>query len=450
MKRRFARLAIVLVALLLAFTTWRVWLTLDVNRRLGAVRAAGFPINGEELNRWYVAVPDKDNSALVLTQAFALHHTYSDNRSKQVWDFKPPRGRQPLSSAEAALLREYVEMNSAALAKAGEALKLVACRYPIDCSLLAQTPLPHLANLKKLVLLNQYRAELAIQGGDMEGASKAIETMLGLARTLDNEPCLISQLLRINLLKLAVAALARRVNAGPLSLTETTTLAVAFGRTRTTNLVARGLAGDRAIYAPYFRMSKKEAARVTQPSKDGDESVGASLLPCNGPWILGVTGFYELDFRCFLKAMETNIATASLPPPENLRAIGRFARAGEAATKRYRTISGLLLSALAGAVGREDEGIAYHRLATTALAVEQFRNQHGRLPKDFEELSPGVLAEVPEDPFTGADLHYCRTEQGYLIYSVGRDRKDDGGLEESEKKRSSDGKSYDLCFLVER
>jgi hypothetical protein len=61
-----------------------------------------------------------------------------------------------------------------------------------------------------------------------------------------------------------------------------------------------------------------------------------------------------------------------------------------------------------------------------------------------------LLAEVPEDPFAGAELEYRRTEKGYLIHSVGRGRRDDGGLEEPEKKRSADGKSYDLCFIMER
>jgi len=77
-------------------------------------------------------------------------------------------------------------------------------------------------------------------------------------------------------------------------------------------------------------------------------------------------------------------------------------------------------------------------------------NQHGGLPEKLDELTPSLLAEVPEDPFTGAELEYRRTDKGYLIYSVGRDRKDDGGLEEADKKQSADGKSYDLPFIVER
>lgn len=48
------------------------------------------------------------------------------------------------------------------------------------------------------------------------------------------------------------------------------------------------------------------------------------------------------------------------------------------------------------------------------------------------------------------DLAYRRTDKGYVIYSVGRDREDNGGLEEADKKQSDDKQSYDITFTVER
>ncbi len=86
--------------------------------RLAAIRAAGFPTNGKELDQWYAAVPDRDNAALVLTQAFALRRNYPDNRSRAVWDFKLPKRRQSLTPEQTELLSAYVEMSSAALAQA--------------------------------------------------------------------------------------------------------------------------------------------------------------------------------------------------------------------------------------------------------------------------------------------------------------------------------------------
>ena len=86
----------------------------------------------------------------------------------------------------------------------------------------------------------------------------------------------------------------------------------------------------------------------------------------------------------------------------------------------------------------------------TALAIEQFRNQHGQLPNSLDDLVPKLLAEISEDPFDGAELRYQLTGKGYMLYSIGRDRHDDGGLEETDKKQSSDGKSFDITFTVKR
>jgi len=65
--------------------------------------------------------------------------------------------------------------------------------------------------------------------------------------------------------------------------------------------------------------------------------------------------------------------------------------------------------------------------ADAALAIEQFRRKHDRLPETLDELVPEFLDAVPIDPFDGKPLRYVVREDAYVIYSIGRDRADDGG-----------------------
>ncbi|MGQ9649354.1 MAG: hypothetical protein ACUVXJ_04525 [Phycisphaerae bacterium] len=66
----------------------------------------------------------------------------------------------------------------------------------------------------------------------------------------------------------------------------------------------------------------------------------------------------------------------------------------------------------------------------TVLAVAAYRNDHGRFPESLDELVPRYLEAVPMDPFTSQPLRYrLDTEEGYRLYSVGEDGKDDGGVE---------------------
>ncbi len=78
----------------------------------------------------------------------------------------------------------------------------------------------------------------------------------------------------------------------------------------------------------------------------------------------------------------------------------------------------------------EDFG-RYHQagmsLLIGELALHVFRAEHGREADRLEELVPGVLPTVPLDPFTTRPLVYRSTEDGPLLYSLGPNRRDDGG-----------------------
>ncbi len=67
------------------------------------------------------------------------------------------------------------------------------------------------------------------------------------------------------------------------------------------------------------------------------------------------------------------------------------------------------------------------RLAEVTLALAAYRAEKGSLPDGLDALAPGYLPEIPDDLFVDKPLHYRREGEGYLLYSVGADMKDDGG-----------------------
>jgi hypothetical protein len=60
------------------------------------------------------------------------------------------------------------------------------------------------------------------------------------------------------------------------------------------------------------------------------------------------------------------------------------------------------------------------------LALKIHEAEKGTLPESLDELVPGTIPSIPVDPFSGTPLRYSR-EKG-LIWSVGRDRVDEGGV----------------------
>jgi hypothetical protein len=71
----------------------------------------------------------------------------------------------------------------------------------------------------------------------------------------------------------------------------------------------------------------------------------------------------------------------------------------------------------------------------TLIALERHRLKHGGYPQGLAELVPEFLAQLPLDPWSGKPLGYKRTDpagdaagRSFILYCVGGDRSDDGGL----------------------
>jgi hypothetical protein len=456
MKRIFSRIciaALVLFALLvISFIVWRVNLAHDVNVKLEAIRAAGLPTNGKELNAYYPAVPDNENAALVMTQAFALLRNYPDSRKKEIANFKiPPRG-QPLTAEQKQLLSGYVGMNEAALAKAGEAIKLPRSRYLIDFSPSLDTQLSHLGKLGELCRVAEYQSLLTVTSSHPNDAAVSITDMFGMAQTLDEEPNEFSQLARGKLVNRATTILEYCLNTRDLSGITLDGLTSSVAAVQQTNLMARAFIGERAELIPYFQL------RSAWLRKDSENNLTSDYPPTRY-WIMGV---FARDLVYYLRVMDTNIAFASLPLPRNLDAIKKIS--AEATDEieqhpytslRYThpfVLSAIFLPSTGIFLKREAEFATNLRLATTALAIERFRLANGRLPENLNQLTPQFLSAVPIDPFdpANAGLRYHRLAKGYVIYSVGSDGHDDGGREKPADWKSGDKTTYDITFTVER
>ena len=62
-----------------------------------------------------------------------------------------------------------------------------------------------------------------------------------------------------------------------------------------------------------------------------------------------------------------------------------------------------------------------------AFALARYKRDCQRYPPELAALAPKYLPEIPQDLFSGKPLIYKPSANGYLLYSVGPNGKDDGG-----------------------
>lgn len=433
---------------LCTFAVWRTLLYFEINQRFAQIRAGGFPTSGEELNAWRRPVPDAENGALVMTQAFALVRTYPDHRSNEVLKAELLFRTNVWSAATRELVEPYVHTNMPALAKAREALRLSRFRYAADFSYGPDTALPHLGPLKNLARIAALQCGLEAEDGHADEWPGYAELALKLAATLDEEPASISYLVRCSMISMASRATERSLNRVTPSDEACQKLQAAFTQADKTNLLPFILVGERATLIPCFRLSWAQIEHSSEDETDNAKRTPQRYLGKANPF-LWFTGFLERDLNFFLQTMEKSIVLVALPPPASFTLTNHMESASTKAHKRLFIMSSLLLPALDRVALREASTQASLRLAATALAVERFRLQHQHLPETLAELTPQFIDSVPSDPFDGAPLRYRKLARGYVLYSVGADGHDDGGREAPARRKSNDNSSYDITFIVE-
>ena len=73
-----------------------------------------------------------------------------------------------------------------------------------------------------------------------------------------------------------------------------------------------------------------------------------------------------------------------------------------------------------------------------ALALAAHHRDRGRYPAKLNDLAPKYLPAIPDDLFSGKPLIYRLTDNGYLLYSVGVNGRDDEGQSADDDPRGDD------------
>jgi hypothetical protein len=135
----------------------------------------------------------------------------------------------------------------------------------------------------------------------------------------------------------------------------------------------------------------------------------------------------ELDF--LNQEVDTNFASALQEGMGTDQAKTRLI--GQLMLKYFRPANLLFQTSVERAEQRD-------RNLIIAFALAAFQIDNGRYPKKLTELAPNYLKRVPNDLFSNRPLHYRLIKNGYLLYSVGQNEKDEGGRTADDRNSGDD------------
>lgn len=91
-----------------------------------------------------------------------------------------------------------------------------------------------------------------------------------------------------------------------------------------------------------------------------------------------------------------------------------------------------------GTLNAVDRNNMRFEITLLALGLVAFHDDNGRYPDSLSQLKPKYARRIPIDRFSGEKLIYKRIDGGFLLYSVGANRKDEGGKGYNEGPETED------------
>jgi hypothetical protein len=383
--------------------------------QINRLREAGLPTTGAEVNRYYAIEPGAtDSTSHWLDGAVPLTLPEFTEAAKglpivSTSDAIPPPGQawEKLAKAE-----QLVDQYAAQLERLHQAAAMDGqARYPVDLSRGPETIVSHVQHLRQAARVLALDAHVRAHRGDVEGAVHSMTTIAALADSLDREPIMVSQLVRVAIESIAVNTMAE--------------------------------------LTPYLQLNDSQWQRLADSLREDEQPADSLQRTIAGEQAMGLVAFNQLDETTglgmisrdddrayYLESMQRLSEACELPPRQAMHAAQQIQQdiadtVGNSPISRLRyTLTSMAMPASDNFVGAVFDSQARRRVGQTLLAIHRYRQQRGAWPPSLDQLVADYLPQLPLDPYTGKPLLYRVEGNGYVLYSVGKNGMDDGRNEQ--------------------
>lgn len=384
------------------------------------------------------------NQELIALREWRLDDVPSPERevSEALWN-ATKRAAQTTPAEHVALYRkhqqafdEYLMAYEPVLDATRAAVQGRGCQYAVEWERHLAADTPHYLPLRTLARALLLRTTARTVAGQADAAMADVVQVTRLARTLDGEPLLVSFLVRDRLNEMACSAAQVALAYGhttPLALREAGN---AFAAENSAVDLAHALRGERALgYAEMARWSTDAGLNT-----NGDSDTPAPT------WMVRA---WQADW---LQTMDQAIAAADMPYREALRVWAELVPHRDESTiglltwfrELPRAMTAIFLPALRHGVPYQAAARAQLRTAAIGCYRAADMAEGGDPFRSLADYPP----ELRTDPFSGTDLRLLLLDNSLVIYSVGPNMQDDGGVNEAANPRGDPAVKDDIAFWV--
>lgn len=312
-------------------------------------------------------------------------------------------------------------------------------RYPVIYNL--DNPwgilLPHLANIQSLIRRLQLRTCAELAAGENDRALDDVKLMLRLGDSLNEEPFLISYLVRAAVLQIAIQPVWEGLAEQRWTDAQLKELQALLERYDFVADLKRSFDGERAAGILTADLLARGTFRLNDLTGDSS-SAGSAAANAFGK--IMPAGWYDMEKLSYCRLY--NLQLDGVFDVHNQRVFAHQIEANSKALEQalagrnpittILTRHQLLAAVMLPALGKIPMKGALAQVATDqvviACGLERYRLAHGQFPDKLDAISSDFIFKLPHDVLSGEPYKYRRTADGqFVLYSVGWNETDDGG-----------------------
>ena len=347
----------------------------------------------------------------------------------------------------ASAVLEGLKANAALFAELQAASPRPYSRYPVNYNVETcfAILLPHLRMVKDTCQRLELKACAELAGGQSDQALEDLKLMFRLADSVKEAPVLISYLVRVACGQVATQPIWEGLAEHRWSDAQLQELEL---RLQQDNFIAdlkAPLVAERAAGVSTVELVRKKGLAYLNAlgNTDGTPTPANPVVNILGRVIVPQGWFYQeelnycqgfqLEMATSLEANKKRVSPAQVKADtkafEQTMSVTGFAGTKFGIILHHRLMARILLPALTRVATRAATAQTAFNQAAIACALERYRLANGHYPETLMALAPRFISSLPDDVITGEPYKYRLTDDGrFVLYSVGWDEKDDGGV----------------------
>ena len=331
----------------------------------------------------------------------------------------------PYDASEIAKMQAFVARNQEFIAEIKQLAALGGPVADLDYSQGMAMQLPHLAKLREMARVLRIEAIVLAEEGDFAGAAENILLTMKLGDAVAEEPILISQTVRMAIHRTAIDTVRDALPPGKCPPEALGPLLAYAAQADHRDSFADSMSGQGVLGLVQFNWLREggidSSFGAGAGAGDGYLSQITSAIytsPLGSPWV-------NMDEAAYAQTMARMADAGALPYHEARPVMAEIERDIQT-LPAVRFVSRALLPMVVQAAQDQARHEANLDLMQLGLLVEQHHAEHGVYPESLNALVGG---QPPLDPFTGDPYRYLPRADGFLLYSLGSNLVDDGGLD---------------------